>query len=63
MDGSFWVMFFPARRSSVTAPPVQFTSGQSQGEDEEDGVDDWRPSWCLRVTRMVCSVVVGCEIT
>lgn len=47
----------------MTAPPVQLTSGQSHGEDEEGGVDDWRPSWCLRLTRMVCSVVVGCEIT
>lgn len=60
------VMFLLGRRSSITAPAVQRISGQSHGEDGDgfhDRSDGGSPSWRFRVSRIVCSVFVICEIT
>lgn len=67
MAGKFCaVMSLLGRRSSVTAPAVQRISGQPHGEDG-DGVhersDGGSPSWRFRVSSIVCSVFVVCEIT
>lgn len=60
------VMLLLGRRSSVTAPLVHRTSVQSHGDGGEgfhDRRDGGSPSWRFRVSRIVSSVAVVCEIT